>query len=149
MLEKQIEQDLKIALLAKDHVKVDTLRGLKSALLYAKVEKGKRDSGLTSEEEIAVLSKESKKRSESAELYIKGGNQVKAQQELLEKEYIDVYLPKQLSVEEVKRIVIDTISAMGVNDMASMGRVIAEVKQKTAGAADGGLIAKLVKESLS
>jgi uncharacterized protein YqeY len=149
MLEKQIEQDLKIALLAKDHVKVDTLRGLKSALLYAKVEKGKRDSGLTSEEEIAVLSKESKKRSESAELYIKGGNQVKAQQELLEKEYIDVYLPKQLSVEEVKRIVIDTISVMGVNDMASMGRVIAEVKQKTAGAADGGLIAKLVKESLS
>lgn len=149
MLEQQIEQDLKAALLGGDRQKADTLRGLKSALLYAKVEKGKRDEGLTEEEEIAVLSKEAKKRAESAELYVRGGSQERADAELAEKTIIEKYLPKQLSEEELKPLVDQAINELGVHDVSGMGQVIAAVKKQTAGSADGGLIAKVVKESLS
>lgn len=148
MLEKRIEQDLKTALLAGDRLKIDTLRSIKSALLYYKVEKGKRDSGLNHEEEISVIAKESKKRSESAELYIKGGNQEKATTELAEKKIIDQYLPEQLSENELLEIVLATIKDLRVDDQSAMGKVIAAVKQKTGGAANGGLIARLVKENL-
>ncbi len=148
MLEKRIEQDLKTALLAGDRLKIDTLRSIKSALLYYKVEKGKRDSGLNHEEEISVIAKESKKRSESAELYIKGGNQEKATTELAEKKIIDQYLPEQLSEDALLEIVLATIKDLRVDDQSAMGKVIAAVKQKTGGAANGGLIARLVKENL-
>ncbi len=149
MLEQQIEQDLKAALLGGDRIKTDTLRGLKSALLYAKVEKGKKETGLSRDEEIAVLSKEAKKRSESAELYLKGGSQEKASAELKEKEIIDKYLPAQLSEAEIGRIVDSVIGELGASDMSAMGKVIAAVKEKTAGSADGSVIAKAVKEKLS
>ena len=149
MLEQQIEQDLKAALLDGDRAKADTLRGLKSALLYVKVEKGKRDSGLSNDEEIAVLAKESKKRAESAELYQKGGIAERAESELSEKAIIDKYLPKQLSEAELIPIVEQAVKELGVTDLSKMGQVIAVVKHNTAGSADGSLIAKVVKESLS
>ena len=149
MLEPQIEQDLKAALLAGDKTKAETLRGLKSALLYAKVEKGKRESGLSEEEEVAVLAREAKKRAESAQLYLKGGAKDRAEAELTEKAIIDAYLPKQLSEDELRAIILETIKQTGVSDMSGMGAVIAEVKKKSAGSADGATIARLVKEVLS
>lgn len=149
MLEKQIEQDLKTALLAGERLKVDTLRSIKSAMLYLKVEKGKRESGLTEEEEIAIISKEAKKRAESAELYQQGGNEEKAKTELMEKAIIEKYLPEQLSGAQLKLIIKQTISELKAQDMSAMGQVILAVKQKTAGAANGSVIAGLVKESLS
>ena len=148
MLEKRIEQDLKTALLAGDRLKVDTLRSLKSALLYFKVEKGKRESGLGVEEETLVISRESKKRAESAELYLRGGNKEKADTELAEKVIIDQYLPKQLTEDELLKIVLEVIGDKQAQDKPAMGQVIVLVKQKTAGAADGGNIARLVKENL-
>ena len=149
MLEQQIEQDLKAALLDGDKLKVDTLRGLKSALLYVKVEKGKRDSGLDNEEEIAVLTRESKKRQESADLYLKGNSEEKANKELAEKDIIDRYLPAQISEDEVRKLVDNTVNKLGITDISGMGKVISSVKQQTAGVADGSIIAKLVKERLS
>jgi uncharacterized protein YqeY len=149
MLEQRLEQDIKAALLAGDNVKTETLRGLKTALLYAKVAKNKKDSGLTEAEEIAVLSSESKKRSESAALYIKGGAQDKADKELLEKKIIAAYLPKQLSEPELTLLVDKTIKELGVKDISQMGLAIAKIRELTAGSADGALIAKLVKERLS
>jgi hypothetical protein len=149
MLERRIEQDLKAALLSGDRTKVDTLRIIKSALLYAKVEKGKRDSGLDEEEEIAVLSKEAKKRQESADLYIKGGNQSRAEAELAEKVIIEAYLPQQLSENELNSVVETVVDKLKAKDLSAMGQVIATVKAETAGAADGANIARLVKERLS
>ena len=149
MLEQQIEQDIKTALLSGDRLTTETLRGIKSALLYVKVEKGKRDSGLSSEEIVAVIIKESKKRAESAELFNKGGSPERAQAELAEKEIIDKYLPQPISEDELKQIINQTITDLGSSDMTSMGQVIGSVKVKTAGSAEGSLIAKLVKERLS
>lgn len=149
MLEERLEQDIKTALLAGDALKADTLRGLKSALLYAKVAKGKKESGLSEAEEIAVLSSEAKKRTESAELYVQGGSQERADKELKEKAIIETYLPKQLSEAELVAIVDKTISDLGVSNMSGMGQVIGRIKEVTAGSADGSMIARLVKERLS
>lgn len=149
MLKQQIEQDLRSALLTGDKERVTTLRSLKSVILYAEVAEGSRDKGLSNEAIIALLSKEAKKRQESADLYIQGGSKDRAAAELAEKAIIEGYLPKQLSDEEVMQIIDEAIAQLDVTDSRMMGQVIAQVKQKTTGQADGARIARLVKERLS
>lgn len=149
MLEQRIEQDLKAALLSGDKTTVTTLRGLKSVLLYAKVAEGKREEGLTDEAVIALLSKEAKKRQESADLYVQGGSQERADAELTEKALIETYLPAQMDEAELGKIIDSVISETGTSSIAGMGPVMAAVRAKTGGAADGATIARLVKERLS
>lgn len=149
MLEKRIDQDLKKALLSGDHLVVETLRGLKSALLYFKVEKGKRDTGLSEQEEVSVLQKEAKKRIDSADLYLKGGREDKAKTELEEKKVIEQYLPETMNDDELILIVDKTIRELSASDIKMMGKVMASVKEQTASRADGARIADLVKERLS
>lgn len=148
MLEQRLEQDIKSALLAGDSVKATTLRGLKATLLNVKVAEGTRNQEMSDEQIIGLFSKEAKKRQESADLYVQGGNQVKADQELTEKTIIETYLPAQLDEAAIASVVDETIAELGATDMKSMGQVIGAVKAKTAGTADGGVIAKLVKERL-
>jgi uncharacterized protein len=148
MLEQKIEQDLKTALLARDSQTVSTLRGLKSALLNLKVATGKRETGLSNEEVIGVLGKQSKQRQESADLYVQGGDQTRADAELAEKKIIDAYLPAQLSDKELMPIVEKAIADTGATGPADMGKVIGAVRGQTAGQADGAVIARLVKEKL-
>jgi uncharacterized protein YqeY len=149
MLEQQIEQDIKAALLAGDKTKATTLRGLKSALLNVKVATGKRDSGLTDEEIFPVLAKQAKQRQESADFYIQGGNQAKADAELAEKAIIEAYLPAQLSQAEIGALIDEAITATGASGPQDMGKVIGQVKAKAGATADGGLIARLAKERLA
>lgn len=148
MLEEKIEQDLKAALLSGDNSKVDTLRGLKAALLNAKIAAGKKDGGLSDDEILAVLSKQAKQRQESADMYVQGGNQARADQELAEKAIIEEYLPIQLSDEEVVKMIDEAIKEIGATGLQAMGQVISQVKQKAGPAADGGRIARLTKEKL-
>jgi uncharacterized protein YqeY len=148
VLKARIDQDLKTALLAGDKVLATTLRGLKSVILYAEVAKGNREQGLPDEEIVSLLSKEAKKRQESADLFTRGGNAEKATAELAEKKAIEVYLPAQLADEDIAAIVSEVIAELGASGPSAMGQVIGAVKQKTAGQADGGRIAQLVKEYL-
>lgn len=147
MLEDRLNQDLKAALLAGDKALVTTLRGLKSSLLYAKIASQSRDQAMPDEAVIAVLQKEAKKRQESADLYQKGGNAERAEAELRERAIIEGYLPKQLSEAEVAAKVDEAITNLG-DERPQMGVVIAAVKQTTAGAADGAMIARMVRERL-
>lgn len=149
MLKQQIEQDLKAALLAGEKDRATTLRGLKSVILYAEVAKGIRDTGLPDDEIIALFVREAKKRQESADLYTKGGAPERAAAELAEKEIIELYLPKQLSEDELIKIIDEAIAGVEATGSAAMGQVIGQVKQKTAGQADGARIAQLVKERLA
>src|SRR6185436_15823241 len=127
-----------------------TIRGLKSVILYAEVAAGSRESGgLSDDEIIALLSKEAKKRQESADLFEKGGNQEKAAAELTEKKVIEGYLPQQMSDEELKALVEEAVAATGASGMQAMGQVIGMVKQKAGASADGSRVAALVKERLS
>ena len=132
-------------MLARDTTKVSTFRGLKSTFLYAKVAAGTRDKELTDDKAIRLLQKEAKKREESADLYAKGGENGRAEQELSEKKIIEQYLPAKLSEEKLVEAVDSVISA---NPGFNMGQTIAEVKNKTAGTADGADIARIVKEKL-
>ncbi len=147
-LETRIEQDIKTAQLGGDTMRLNTLRNMKSAILYVKVATNKREAGLTDEEVLPILAKESKKRQESADLYIQGGDQTRADQELAEKVIIDSYLPTQLSEAEITAIVEAVIAETGASGQAAMGQVIGQVKSRTGATADGSLIAKIVKDKL-
>lgn len=149
MLEDKLEQDLKAALLARDAERVSVLRGLKSVLLNVKVAEGKRDSGLGDDEVQKILAKEAKKRQESADLYVQGGSQDKADQELAEKAIIEDYLPEQMGEAELAKLVDEAITATGAKEQKDMGKVIGMVRSKAGAGADGGLIARLAKEKLS
>jgi len=149
MLKTRIDQDLKSALLAGDKVLVTTLRGLKSAILYAEVAKGVRDEGLPDQEITVLLSKEAKKRQESADLYRQGGSLEKAEAELEEKAVIEKYLPEQLSDADLQAIVETAATEVGASGPQAMGKVIGLVKQRAGSQADGGRIAAMVKQRLS
>lgn len=148
MLKQRLDEDLKAALLSGDKQRATTLRTLKSVILYEEVAKGVRDSGLSDEEIVAVLSKEAKKRQESADLYDKGGSADRAAAERTEKVIIEEYLPQQLSDAELIEVIEGVITAIGVSGPQAMGQVIGQVKQKVGASADGSRIAQLVKERL-
>ncbi len=148
MLKERIDQDLKKALLSGDQLRVLLLRGLKSVIGYAEVEKGLRGPGLDDPAILAVLSKEAKKRQESADLYIQGGDSERASKELEEKKIIEAYLPAQLRKTEISAIIDKIIAANSPVSIKDLGRIIGGVRAQTAGTADGAIIAQLVKEKL-
>ena len=148
MLKQQIEQDLKAALLGGDKERAMVLRGLKSVILYAEVAEGKRETGLSDEVVQALLIKEAKKRQESADLYSQAGDEKRANAELSEKAIIDAYLPKQMADEQLRQLIDAIAIELGASSMQEMGPVISAVKEQSKGAADGGRIARFVKERL-
>lgn len=148
MIKQQLQDDVKTAMLAGDALRVETLRGLKSVILYAEVAARKRDTGLDDEEIQMLFAKEVKKRQESADLYVQGGSPERAQKELTEKTIIEEYLPVQLSEAEVSAIIDEVIAAQNASGQQSVGPVIGAVKQRVGSSANGGMIAKLVKEKL-
>lgn len=149
-LEDRLTQDLKAAMLAGQQQRVLTLRGLKSSVLYAKVaQKLPRDEQLPDDTVLELFAKEAKKRQESADLYQQGGSPEKAEAELAEKAIIEAYLPAQLSEAELQDLIDAAIEPLGADDMSAMGKVIAAVRAQAGPAADGALIARLVRERLS
>lgn len=148
-IKDQIDNDIKTAMLAGEKAQVTILRGLKSAILYAEVAKGARDTGLDESEVITLLQKEAKKRQESAELFRQGGNLDKANDEELEKKVIETYLPAQLSESEIKALVDQEAMKIDNLTVQQMGQLIGAVKKASGGNADGALVAKLVREKLS
>lgn len=148
-IKDKLDQDIKQAMLAGDKALVTTLRGIKSTILYAEVASGSRQEGLDDEKIIELLSKEAKKRQESADLYRQGGNEARVAAELAEKAVIHGYLPEQLSDDELDAIVLSVIEETGATGPREMGQVIALVKKRAGATADGGRIAKIVKEKLN
>jgi len=150
MIKEQLERDLKQALIARDSFRATVLRGLKSSILYAEVAAGSKDNGgLSDEEIISLFQKEAKKRQDSIDLYDKAGDAERSKAEQDEKRIIEEYLPAQLSEEEIAAVVEKVIADTGASDIKAMGQVIAKVREQTKGAADGSLIARLVKERLT
>jgi uncharacterized protein YqeY len=149
-MKEKLQADLKTAMLARNTEVVDTLKGLKSAILYAEVEQGKREAGLADGDIMVVLKKEAKKRQDSIDMFRKGGNDEQADKETREKATIDGYLPKQLSEEEATKVVDQAIADSDIEnpEAKDMGRIIGAVKA-TGAEIDGAVIAKLVKSRLS
>jgi hypothetical protein len=148
-MQDKIAQDLKAAMLSKDVVRTSVLRSIKSAFIYAKVAPGADQStGLTDDEVLVILAKEAKKRQESADGFAAAGRTEQAQAELNEKAIIEEYLPAQLSEDELRALIDEVVSALPEVTPQAMGQVIGQVKAKAGPAADGSVIAKLVKERL-
>lgn len=147
-LKQRISDEMKTALLGGDRFRGDLLRNIKAAILNEEVAKQKRDEGLSDAEVETVLTREAKKRNESAELYRQNDRVELAETEERELEIIQEFLPEQMSEADVRAVVDAKIAELGANDMKAMGQVIGAVKQQVGNTADGALVARLVKETL-
>ena len=146
-LTDQINSDLKEAMKAKDKVKLESLRAIKSALLMAATEKGA--SGSSEDAELKMLQKLVKQRKDAANIFTEQGREDLAQPELDQVAIIEAYLPEQMSEDEVKAIVDSIVTETGASSMADMGKVMGMANGKLAGKADGKLIAGFVKAALA
>lgn len=140
---------MKAALLGGDRFVGEVLRNLKAAILNEEVAQNKRDEGLSNAEIEKVIAREVKKRNESAALYDQNDRPELADNEKKEAEVLSKYLPEQLSEDALRKIVTTKITELGVSGPQAMGQVIGAVKQEVGNAADGAILAKIVKEKLS
>ena len=148
-LKSQLDNDIKAALLGGDRFRADVLRGLKAVILNEEVAKNKRDEGLDDASIEQLVAKEVKKRLDSVQQYVAAERPELAETEQAEAKILEAYLPEQLSEEDIKVAIDDTIGELGVSGSQAMGQVIGAVKGKLGNAADGGTIARLVKEALN
>ncbi|MEK7653270.1 MAG: GatB/YqeY domain-containing protein [Patescibacteria group bacterium] len=149
-IQQQIEQDFLSAFKNKAEAEVSALRMLKSALINRKIEKGvAKDENLGDEEVLAVLKSEVKKRKDSILEYEKGGRPDLADKEKAEVDLIGKYLPEELGEEALLEMVKEAITETGAANPADFGKVMGLAMKKAAGAADGQVVSRLVKEELS
>jgi len=140
--------ELKTAMLAKDEKALRSLRAIKAAILLAKTSEGA-GGELKEDDEIKLLQKLVKQRKDSLEIYQQQNRTDLAQKESEEIEIIERFLPKQLSVDELRSEVAAIISEVGASSPADMGKVMGAATKKLAGKADGKTISALVKEMLT
>jgi len=149
MLEQQIQNDLKAAMLAKDKVALASIRGIKAAILLAKTAEGGQKDTIEDGELVKIIQKLVKQRKESAAIYTEQNRPELAENELAEAAVMEKYLPKALSEEEVEAAVKEIISEVGASSMADMGKVMGVATKKLAGQAEGRVISSTVKKLLS
>lgn len=143
----KISADIKTAMLAKDKVKLEALRGIKKEFLEAKTAKGA-EGQLTDDAATKILVKMVKQRRESARIYEEQNRPELAASEMAEVAVIEEYLPKQLSEEELTAELKKIIAQTGASSAAEMGKVMGVATKALAGRADGRAISAKVKELL-
>lgn len=144
----RISNDIKAAMLAREKVRLETLRGIKKEFLEAKTAKGA-DGTLTNDHATKILAKMAKQRRETAEIYAGQNRPELADNELAEAAVIEEYLPKQLSDEELTAELRKIIEQTGASSPKEMGKVMGIASKALAGRADGRAISAKVKELLS
>jgi uncharacterized protein YqeY len=143
---ENIEADLKAALKAKEGQVVSTLRMLTAALKNKSIELKK---DLKEEEVVAVVKSQVKQLKDSIEAFVEGAREDLAAKAREELEILAKYLPEQMSEEELKKIVDETVKETGAAGKGDMGKVMGAVMGKVKGKADGGDVKRLVEEALS
>lgn len=144
----RISEDIKKAMLAREKVRLEALRGVKKELLEAKTAPG---SGgvVTDETAIKIMTKMVKQRKESAKIYSENNRSELADNELAEAAVIAEYLPRQLSAEELEQELRAIIAETGASSPAEMGKVMGVATKRLAGRAEGGEISKMVRAILA
>ncbi len=140
-INKQIVEAMK----AKDEIRLSTLKLLLSALHNAKIDKR---GDLTEEEELEIVRREAKKRKDAIEAYKKAGATDRAEKEEKELAILQEFLPKELSDEEVSKLVDEAITTTSASSMQDMGKVIGAVVAKAKGRADGKKVAEMARRKL-
>jgi uncharacterized protein YqeY len=143
-----VSEDIKKAMLARDKVKLEALRGVKKEFLEAKTAPGA-NGELTDEVATKILVKMVKQRKESAQIYADNGRQELAETELAQAKAIEEYLPKQLTEEELEAELKAIIAETGAQGPKEMGKVMGVASKRLAGRAEGKAISAKVKEFLN
>ena len=144
----QVSSDIKAAMLAKDKVRLETLRGIKKEFLEAKTAKGG-NGELADDAATKILVKMVKQRKETAAIYTEQNRPELAQNELAEAAVIEGYLPKQMSEEELTEALKAIIAQVGASSAKDMGKVMGVASKQLAGKAEGRTISAKVKELLA
>ena len=144
----QIDADIKTAMLAKDRMRLQALRGIKKEFLEAKTAPGS-NGELSDEAAMKILVKMAKQRRESARIYTEQNRPELAEGELAEVAVIEAYLPKALSDEELTAELSKIIESTGASSPADMGKVMGVATKALAGRADGSAISAKVRELLA
>ncbi|MEL6927950.1 MAG: GatB/YqeY domain-containing protein [Cyanobacteria bacterium J06600_6] len=149
-LKEQIGEDIKTAMKAKDKIRLQTVRGIKKAILDKEVElRPQGQDALTTEQEIELLSQQAKQRRDSIEQFTNAGREELAEKESQELAIIETYLPEQMSDEAVEAIIDELIANSGATTMKDLGKVMGPAMKQLKGKADGKKIQELVKSKLS
>ncbi|MDR1937202.1 MAG: GatB/YqeY domain-containing protein [Tannerellaceae bacterium] len=143
----QVSEDIKAAMLAKDKIRLQALRGIKKEFLEAKTAKGG-DGELSDETAVRILQKMIKQRKESAEIYSTQGRPDLAEGELAEVAAIEGYLPKQMSPGELEEAIKAILAQVGAGGPKDMGKVMGAANKALAGKAEGRAISEVVKRLL-
>ncbi len=144
----QISEDIKKAMLAREKVKLEALRGVKKEFLEAKTAKNA-EGELSDETAVKILQKMVKQRKDSAAIFTEQGRPELAEGELAEAAVIEAYLPKQMSDEELTAAIKEIIAEVGATSAKEMGKVMGVATKKLAGKTEGRLISEKVKSLLA
>ncbi|KRL27026.1 glutaminyl-tRNA synthase b subunit [Limosilactobacillus frumenti DSM 13145] len=143
---QDLTKDMVAAMKSRDKETLNTVRMLKAAVKNEQIDKG---HDLTPDEEVAVMSREYKQRKESLEEFEKAGRDDLVKQTQAEMKVVEKFLPKQLSADEVKKVVDDTIDQLGASGMKDFGKVMGAAMGKLKGQADGKVVNQTVKAELN
>lgn len=146
-LELTLNDHIKEAMKAKDRVRLEALRGVKKEVIEAKTAKGA-NAELSDTDIVKIIQKMVKQRKDAAELYKGQNREDLAEKELAEVEAISVYLPAQMSKDELMVVVKAIVEKVGATSMKEMGKVMGVASKELAGKADGKDISAVVKEIL-
>lgn len=144
----RISEDIKKAMLAREKVRLEALRGAKKEFLEAKTAKGA-NGELTDETAVKILVKMVKQRKESARIYEENSRPELAENELAEAAVLEEYLPKQLTQQELEEELKKIIAQVGASGPQDMGKVMGAATKALAGRAEGKVISATVKSLLS
>ena len=148
MLFDQISKDIMEAMKAKDAVRRDTLRNVKKEFIEAKTAEGC-NGDLTDDAALKIIAKMVKKGEDAAEIFRQQNRQDLADEEMAQVNVLKEYLPKALSVEEVKAKVQEIVAQVGATGPKDMGKVMGVASKALAGQSDGRTISTVVKEILA
>ncbi len=144
----KVSADIKTAMLARDKVALEALRGMKKEFLEAKTAKGG-DGTMTDEVGVKIMQKMVKQRKESAQIYSEQNRPELAENELAEAAVIEKYLPVQMTNEELETAINAIITQVGANGLQDLGKVMGIATKQLAGKTEGKLISEKAKQLLA
>jgi uncharacterized protein len=150
MIQTKVKEEIKKAMLEKNEVKLNTLRGVLASFINELVAKGKKpDEELADDDALAVIKRAVKQRRDSIEQFKKGGREDLAKQEEQELEVLNGWLPQMATSEEIKEVVSKKKEELNITDKSKAGMLVGAVMKEMKGNADGGEVKKIVEELLS
>jgi uncharacterized protein YqeY len=146
-LRERIMADVKTAMREKETLKLNTLRFLQAAIKNREIEL--RPNPISTDDVLGVLKKTVKQRKESIEQYQAAARQDLVDQETAELKVLEAYLPTQMTKDQIEKIVIEVIAALGAKTVKDMGAVMKETIVRAAGAADNKIVSEVIKSKLA